>query len=496
MPVFAFRDLGRIFECEEIVDQAHFGVHSVSSRYPVDGALDLAAIGSFATLALRVVDAVNHLHLAVGVLFDALASHEVGALQTDFAFRLQAEVLLRRFFHKVVGFDVEFAAERYLARACVRIVRVIFHFDHFNLAGFPVVDYELDRIDHGHHAVGCLVQFFADAEVEQVYVDHGVGLGNTDAVAEFADGTRGKATAAVTADRRHTRVVPAHHGLRLHQFEELTLTHHGVGEVQAGKFNLLRAIVEAQFNQEPVVQRTVSFEFQRTDRVGNAFNPVGKRVRKVIHRVDAPFVAGTVVGAVLNTVDDRIAHVHVRAGEVHLGTEALFAVGILAVAHFAEELHVLFDATVAVGARTAGLTGIVATVFLHLVAGQVFHVSLAHFDELFGKGVNLVVVVASEVFAALPFKAEPLHVFADGVHVFHIFFSGIRVVEAEVRDTTEVLVLVCRTEVQADRLGVSDVDVAVRFRRETGVHILALARSEVVNDDVLYKIRRFRDFHG
>jgi hypothetical protein len=28
------------------------------------------------------------------------------------------------------------------------------------------------------------------------------------------------------------------------------------------------------------------------------------------------------------------------------------------------------------------------------------------------------------------------------------------------------------------------------------VHALALARSEVVNDDVLYKIRRFRDFHG
>ena len=40
-----------------------------------------------------------------------------------------------------------------------------------------------------------------------------------------------------------------------------------------------------------------------------------------------------------------------------------------------------------------------------------------------------------------------------------------------------------------------DVDVAVGFGRETGMHLGALARLEVVDDDVLYKIRRFGDFH-
>ena len=238
------------------------------------------------------------------------------------------------------------------------------------------------------------------------------------------------------------------------------------------------------------------FEFQRTDGVGNAFDPVAKRVRKVIHRVDTPLVTGAVVGAVLDAVDDRVAHVHVRARKIHLGAETLLAVGVLAVAHLAEQLHVLFDAAVAVRARAAGLAGVVAAVFLHLVAGQVFHVGLAHLDKLFGKGVNLVVVVAGEVFAALPFKAEPLHVFTDGVHVFHVFLGGVRVVKAQVRDAAEILVLVCRTEIQADGLGVSDVDVAVGFGRKTGVHALALARGEVVNDNVLYKIRGFGNIHG
>ena len=42
----------------------------------------------------------------------------------------------------------------------------------------------------------------------------------------------------------------------------------------------------------------------------------------------------------------------------------------------------------------------------------------------------------------------------------------------------------------------SDVDVTVRLGRKTGVHALALARGEVVNDNVLYKIRGFGNIHG
>ena len=236
----------------------------------------------------------------------------------------------------------------------------------------------------------------------------------------------------------------------------------------------------------------MGFELERADGVRDAFDPVADRVGKVVHRVDAPLVASAMVRAMLDAVDDRVAHVHVRACEVDLGTEALFAIGVLAVAHFVEELHVLFDAAIAVGARAAGLAGIVAAVFLHFVASQIFDISLAHFNHLFGKGVNLVVVVACEKFF-FPFKAEPLHVFADGIDVFHIFLGRVRVVEAEVRKAAELL---GSAEVQADGLGMANVNVAVRFGRETRQHVIALAGLEVVNDNVLNKIRRFGDFHN
>ena len=128
----------------------------------------------------------------------------------------------------------------------------------------------------------------------------------------------------------------------------------------------------------------------------------------------------------------------------------------------------------------------------HFVASQIFNVSLAHFNHLFGKGVNLVVVVACEKFF-FPFKAEPLHVLADGIDVFHIFLGRVRVVEAEVRKAAE---LFGGAEVQADGLGMSNVNVAVRFGRETRQHVIALAGLEVINDNVLNKIRRFGDFHN
>ena len=54
VPVFALGNRSRIFEREQVIDEAHFGVHGVCRRNPVNGALDLAAIGSLATLALRV----------------------------------------------------------------------------------------------------------------------------------------------------------------------------------------------------------------------------------------------------------------------------------------------------------------------------------------------------------------------------------------------------------------------------------------------------------
>ena len=63
--------------------------------------------------------------------------------------------------------------------------------------------------------------------------------------------------------------------------------------------------------QHPVVQRAVGFKFERTQGMRDAFDGIGNAVRVVVHRVDAPFVAGVVVMGAADAVDDGVAHIDV-----------------------------------------------------------------------------------------------------------------------------------------------------------------------------------------
>jgi hypothetical protein len=66
-----------------------------------------------------------------------------------------------------------------------------------------------------------------------------------------------------------------------------------------------------------------------------------------------------------------------------------------------------------------------------------------------------------------PGEPEPAHVALDGVDILLLFFGRVGVVEAQVAAPAELL---GDAEIQADRLGVADVEVAVWFGREAGHH--------------------------
>jgi len=44
------------------------------------------------------------------------------------------------------------------------------------------------------------------------------------------------------------------------------------------------------------------FEFERAQRMGDAFDGVGEAVSKVVKRIDAPLVTGIVMGDVTNAI--------------------------------------------------------------------------------------------------------------------------------------------------------------------------------------------------
>ncbi len=80
-----------------------------------------------------------------------------------------------------------------------------------------------------------------------------------------------------------------------------------------------------------------------------------------------------------------------------------------------------------------------------------------------------------------PAGDEPGDILGDGVDVFNVLFGGVRVVHAQVARATE---LPSYAEVQADGLGVTDVEVAVGFGRETGHHGADAPLSQVPLDDL------------
>ncbi len=95
-------------------------------------------------------------------------------------------------------------------------------------------------------------------------------------------------------------------------------------------------------------------------------------------------------------------------------------------------------------------------------------------------------VVGGEVKAILPVPAEPFYVVYNGLDVFFFFFCGVGVVETQVAGAIE---FGGNTEIQANALGVSDMEVAVGFGGEAGDDAaIPFAGFEVGGDDFTDKV--------
>ena len=148
----------------------------------------------------------------------------------------------------------------------------------------------------------------------------------------------------------------------------------------------------------------------------------------------------------------------------------------LAVLHPFEQIEVLVHGAVAVGALAARFVPPPA-IGAGLLRTQAADVGLALADQFQRPVVELVEVVRGVERLAAPVETEPAHVALDGLDVLRVFRGRVRVVEAQVAVTA---VLLGDAEVEADRLRVADVQVAVRLRREPGDDLAAvLARGDV-----------------
>lgn len=95
---------------------------------------------------------------------------------------------------------------------------------------------------------------------------------------------------------------------------------------------------------------------------------------------------------------------------------------------------------------------------------------LSFLNQTDGEVPKLLEIIRCIIFVS-PLESKPLDVFLDGFYIFHIFLGGVGVIKTQVAYAA---VALGNSEVQADGLCMSDVQVSVGLRRETGLYSSAV----------------------
>ena len=89
--------------------------------------------------------------------------------------------------------------------------------------------------------------------------------------------------------------------------------------------------------------------------MSNVLDRIRKRVGKVVHRVDAPVVASSMVVRVANPVQQWVSHFHVGMFYVYLGSQNVSTVLEFACPHACKKVEVFFGRTISINTCRSGL---------------------------------------------------------------------------------------------------------------------------------------------
>src|SRR5690625_2937472 len=93
----------------------------------------------------------------------------------------------------------------------------------------------------------------------------------------------------------------------------------------------------------------------------------------------------------------------------------------------------------------------------------------------------------------LPFKSQPFDIFLNGMDISRLFCQRVGIIKTEVRITS---VLFSQSKVQANRLSVADMQIAVGLRGKAGYKLLVFTGLQVFFYYFFYKIQMLFFLHG
>ena len=187
----------------------------------------------------RVIGTSDFDYVAFCIFDNFLTLNNIGVFQAHLSSRFESEIFFRRLFHKVIPFNIYLSGERNLAGWSLRSSRIQWGIEPFYLSLLPIGYGDLDRVLNYHIPIGTLIEVLTHAPFHKLEVNQLLSLGNSDLLGEHTDGLRCIATAANTADGRHSRIIPAAYEVVLHEFEKLALAHYRVSKIEAGKLILV-----------------------------------------------------------------------------------------------------------------------------------------------------------------------------------------------------------------------------------------------------------------
>ena len=110
----------------------------------------------------------------------------------------------------------------------------------------------------------------------------------------------------------------------------------------------------------------------------HAFNGIGQTLRKIIHRIYAPFVAGHLMCHMTDSINDRISHVKVGRSHIELGAKNVRAILKFSCPHAFKEIQIFLDGTIPIWAVLTRF-GQRAAMASNFIGTQTIYVRLAHF---------------------------------------------------------------------------------------------------------------------
>ena len=425
----------------DILIETYFCFSCLTCFYPVNGSFYFSAIRRIATLCCWIISTVYNTYSSIFISFISCTGYKICVHKTNLCAREHSLIFLRRIYHEVFSLNIEFSAKRYFTGSQFFVLHIIRSFQIFHFAFRIIIDHKLDRIKNSHQTGTFQFQILTDAVFKHCIVNRAVCFGYTTEFYKHFDGFRCKSTAAQCCDGNQTRIIPSVYNAFLYQFLDITFTCNYICQIQFCKLNLLRWLWVFQFFYNPVIQWSVILKLQSTDGMCDSLNRILDGMGEIIHWIDAPCITCSVVSHMSNTIDNRVAHIHVRRCHIDLGTKHFLSVCIFAFFHLFKKLQVLFYASVSVWTFFTRLCKS-STIFTDLICCQVTYIGFAFLDQLYSSFIHLSEIVRCKKQSVFPVCTKPFDICLDGFYKLTLFFGRVCIIKTHVELT---VIFLCKT---------------------------------------------------